>query len=110
MVGLFSLGIGIVLLALILLRGQQAAREGNQELRNDTYWVLVSPLVFSGFGLYLLRNPGPGRRGSLPVRPPQPTPQLQRRVSAARREAEQSQQQLMVAGGEADRRRSLSKA
>ena len=103
MVGLFSLGIGIVLLALILLRGQQAAREGNQELRNDTYWVLVSPLVFSSFGLYLLRTPGRGRSGTLPVRPPMPTPQLQRRVSSARREAEQSQQQLLAVGGDADR-------
>ena len=44
MVGLFSLGLGLVLFLLILMRGQQAAREGNQEISNDTYWVLVSPL------------------------------------------------------------------
>lgn len=41
MVGLFSLGLGLVLFLLILMRGQQAAREGNQEISNDTYWVLV---------------------------------------------------------------------
>lgn len=67
LLGLFSLGIGVVLFALILLRGQQAARDGNQELRNDSYWVLVSPLVFSAFGLSLLRG---GRSG--PVRSPLP--------------------------------------
>lgn len=55
--GLLSLGLGVALFVLILLRGQQAARDGNQELRNDTYWVLVSPVVFSAFGLSLLRRP-----------------------------------------------------
>lgn len=65
MVGLFSLGLGVVLFLLILMRGQQAAREGNQEISNDTYWVLVSPLVFSAFGVVLLRSPkaGVGARG-----------------------------------------------
>ena len=65
MVGLFSLGLGVVLFLLILMRGQQAAREGNQEISNDTYWVLVSPLVFSAFGVVLLRSPkaGAGARG-----------------------------------------------
>ena len=65
MVGLFSLGLGVVLFLLILMRGQQAAREGNQEISNDTYWVLVSPLVFSAFGVVLLRSPkaGGGGRG-----------------------------------------------
>ena len=65
MVGLFSLGLGVVLFLLILMRGQQAAREGNQEFSNDTYWVLVSPLVFSAFGVVLLRSPkaGVGARG-----------------------------------------------
>ena len=65
MVGLFSLGLGLVLFLLILMRGQQAAREGNQEFSNDTYWVLVSPLVFSAFGVVLLRSPkaGVGARG-----------------------------------------------
>ena len=65
MVGLFSLGLGLVLFLLILMRGQQAAREGNQEISNDTYWVLVSPLVFSAFGVLLLRSPkaGAGARG-----------------------------------------------
>ena len=65
MVRLFSLGLGVVLFLLILMRGQQAAREGNQEFSNDTYWVLVSPLVFSAFGVVLLRSPkaGVGARG-----------------------------------------------
>lgn len=65
MVGLFSLGLGVVLFLLILMRGQQAAHEGNQEISNDTYWVLVSPLVFSAFGVVLLRSPkaGDGARG-----------------------------------------------
>ena len=65
MVGLFSLGLGVVLFLLILMRGQQAAREGNQEISKDTYWVLVSPLVFSAFGVVLLRSPkaGVGARG-----------------------------------------------
>ena len=57
-----SLVLGVALFALIMMRGQQAEREGNQELRNDTYWVLVSPLVFSGFGLYLLRHPSGSRQ------------------------------------------------
>jgi len=55
MVGLFSLGLGVVLFLLILM----------QEFSNDTYWVLVSPLVFSAFGVVLLRSPkaGAGARG-----------------------------------------------
>ena len=60
MVGLFSLGLGVVLFLLILMRGQQAAREGNQEFSNDTYWVLVSPLVFSAFGVVWLPSPKAG--------------------------------------------------
>ena len=92
MVGLFSLTIGAVLLVLILLRGQQAAREGNQELRNDTYWVLVSPLVFAGFGVYLLRHPGRSGSGRRPFPAPlPPPPQLQRSIQTARHEAEQSE-------------------
>lgn len=103
-IGLFSLTIGAVLLVLILARGQQAAREGNQELRNDTYWVLVSPLVFSGFGLYLLRTPGRGtgrREAGRAVRPPT---ELQRSVSSAQLEAQQSQQRLEGATAEAEQR------
>lgn len=108
MVGLFSLTIGAVLLVLILLRGQQAAREGNQELRNDTYWVLVSPLVFAGFGMYLLRHPGRSASGRRPSpaafpAPLSPPPQLQRSIQTARREAEQSQQDLASAGAVLDR-------
>ena len=108
MVGLFSLTIGAVLLVLILLRGQQAAREGNQELRNDTYWVLVSPLVFAGFGVYLLRHPGRSGSGRRPFPAPfpaplSPPPQLQRSIQAARREAEQGQQDLASAGAVLDR-------
>lgn len=108
MVGLFSLTIGAVLLVLILLRGQQAAREGNQELRNDTYWVLVSPLVFAGFGVYLLRHPGRSGSGRRPFpaafpEPLSPPPQLQRSIQTARREAEQSQQDLASACAVLDR-------
>lgn len=104
MVGLFSLTIGAVLLVLILLRGQQAAREGNQELRNDTYWVLVSPLVFAGFGVYLLRHPGRSGSGRRPFPAPlPPPPQLQRSIQTARHEAEQSQQGLASAGAVLDR-------
>lgn len=104
MVGLFSLTIGAVLLVLILLRGQQAAREGNQELRNDTYWVLVSPLVFAGFGVYLLRHPGRSGSGRRPFPAPlPPPPQLQRTIQTARHEAEKSQQGLASAGAVLDR-------
>ena len=103
-VGLFSLAIGAVLLVLILARGQQAAREGNQELRNDTYWVLVSPLVFSGFGIYLLRTPGRSNNRRDAVRTPRPAAQLQRTVTSARREAEQSQQSVNAAGIQAEQR------
>ncbi|MFM2081027.1 MAG: hypothetical protein RLZZ219_1709 [Cyanobacteriota bacterium] len=101
-IGLFSLILGMALLVLILARGQQAAREGNQELRNDTYWVLVSPLVFSGFGLYLLSGSGraAGRGGSLP-RPPAP---LQRSLGQARREAERSEQAVGAIGSDAEQR------
>jgi len=60
MLGLFSLGLGVVLFVVILMRGQQAAREGNQEISKDTYWVLVAPLVFSAFGVVLLRSPKAG--------------------------------------------------
>lgn len=52
--GLISLGIGVALFLLIGLRALQAHREGDQQLRNDSLWVLVSPLVFGGFGLRLL--------------------------------------------------------
>lgn len=45
MVGLFSLGLGVVLFLLILMRGQQAAREGNPEISNDTYWVWWKPIT-----------------------------------------------------------------
>ena len=102
--GLFSLAIGAVLLVLILARGQQAAREGNQELRNDTYWVLVSPLVFSGFGIYLLRTPGRGTNRRDALRSPRPPAQLQRTVSSARRDAEQSQQAVSTAAIETEQR------
>jgi len=101
-IGLFSLTIGAVLLVLILARGQQAAREGNQELRNDTYWVLVSPLVFSGFGLYLLRTPAKGARrptGTIP-----PPPAVERSVSTARREAERSVQAITNTSAQAEQR------
>jgi len=108
MVGLFSLTIGAVRLVLLLVRGQQAAREGNQELRNDTYWGLVSPLVFAGFGVYLLRHPGRSGSGRRPFPAPfpeplSPPPQLQRSIQTARREAEQSQQDLASAGAVLDR-------
>jgi hypothetical protein len=85
MVGLFSLGLGVVLFLLILMRGQQAAREGNQEISNDTYWVLVSPLVFSAFGVVLLRSPkaGAGARGRALVQSQRTTQSAQARAEAA---------------------------
>jgi predicted nucleic acid-binding Zn-ribbon protein len=52
--GFVSLGIGVALFLLIGLRALQAHREGDQQLRNDSLWVLVSPLVFGSFGLRLL--------------------------------------------------------
>ena len=102
MVGLFSLGLGVVLFLLILLRGQQAAREGNQEIRNDTYWVLVSPLVFSAFGLALLRTPksgGQGRGGRNAGQPVVMRPQINRALeksSSYARTAESSLASLEV--------------
>lgn len=111
MVGLFSLGLGVVLFLLILVRGQQAAREGNQEIRNDTYWVLVSPLVFSAFGVALLRAPkgrppsGSSRRGGAPVvMRPQVSRALEQSSSTART-AEAS-----LARVEADSRQQLARA
>jgi len=107
-IGLFSLGFGLLLLALILVRGQQAAREGNQELRNDTYWVLVSPLVFSGFGLYLLRNPSKGvgapqRRKRTTTAPAVAIPRLERQVETSDRQSAQVQQALEAAVAETER-------
>ncbi|MDH4406786.1 MAG: hypothetical protein QE276_12380 [Cyanobium sp. D14.bin.5] len=85
MVGLFSLGLGLVLFLLILMRGQQAAREGNQEISNDTYWVLVSPLVFSAFGVLLLRSPkaGAGALGRALEQSQRTTQSAQARAEAA---------------------------
>lgn len=85
MVGLFSLGLGVVLFVVILMRGQQAAREGNQEFSNDTYWVLVSPLVFSAFGVVLLRSPkaGAGARGRALEQSQRTTHSAQARAEAA---------------------------
>lgn len=70
--GLFSLG--LVLFALILLRGKQAEAEGDQTFRNDALVVLVSPLVF---GVALLCS---GRSG-----PPRPTGTVATSAWAARR-------------------------
>ena len=100
MVGLFSLGLGLVLFLLILMRGQQAAREGNQEISNDTYWVLVSPLVFSAFGVVLLRSPkaGAGARGRALVQSQRTTQSAQ---AALARVDEGASQQLAQARAEA---------
>lgn len=100
MVGLFSLGLGLVLFLLILMRGQQAAREGNQEISNDTYWVLVSPLVFSAFGVLLLRSPkaGAGARGRALEQSQRTTQSAQARAEAAAALAA-----LMSLKGEQDR-------
>lgn len=67
LLGMFSLGLGLVLFVLILVRGQQAADAGNPQLRNDSYWMLVSPLVFSVFGLQLIRRPARAGRPSAPA-------------------------------------------
>ena len=100
MVGLFSLGLGVVLFLLILMRGQQAAREGNPEISNDTYWVLVSPLVFSAFGVVLLRSPkaGAGARGRALVQSQRTTQSAQ---AALARVDEGASQQLAQARAEA---------
>jgi hypothetical protein len=100
MVGLFSLGLGLVLFLLILMRGQQAAREGNQEISNDTYWVLVSPLVFSAFGVVLLRSPkaGAGALGRALEQSQRTTQSAQARAEAAAALAA-----LMSLQGEQDR-------
>jgi hypothetical protein len=100
MVGLFSLGLGVVLFLLILMRGQQAAREGNQEISNDNYWVLVSPLVFSAFGVLLLRSPkaGAGARGRALEQSQRTTQSAQARAEAAAALAA-----LMSLQGEQDR-------
>ncbi|MEX0588687.1 MAG: hypothetical protein WD136_05475 [Cyanobium sp.] len=97
MVGLFSLGLGVVLFLLILVRGQQAAREGNQEIRNDTYWVLVSPLVFSAFGVGLLRAPKGGVQGRAGRRTGQPVvmrPQVSRALQQSQRAARTAQSSI----------------
>ena len=97
LVGLFSLGLGVVLFALILVRGQQAAREGNQEIRNDTYWVLVSPLVFSAFGVALLRAPKGGTAARASRRGVQPVvmrPQVSRALDLSERSARTAQASL----------------
>ena len=97
LVGLFSLGLGVVLFLLILMRGQQAAREGNQEISNDTYWVLVSPLVFSTFGVVLLRSPkagGGGGRGRAGVQPVVMRPQVSRALEQSQRTTQSAQAAL----------------
>ena len=100
MVGLFSLGLGLVLFLLILMRGQQAAREGNQEISNDTYWVLVSPLVFSAFGVVLLRSPKAGA-GALGRALEQSQRTTQSAQAALARVDEGASQQLAQARAEA---------
>lgn len=96
MVGLFSLVLGVMLFLLILMRGQQAAREGNQEISNDTYWVLVSPLVFSAFGVVLLRSPkaGVGARGRASVQPVVMRPQVSRALEQSQRTTQSAQAAL----------------
>ena len=113
-IGLFSLLLGAVLFTLILFRGQQAAREGNQELSRDTYWVLVSPVVFAGFGVVLLRTPRGGagrqrRQGSVPpaATPSRPAgittpPQLRNDLSLAARQSQAAQQALAASAAEAE--------
>jgi hypothetical protein len=106
MVGLFSLGLGVVLFLLILVRGQQAAREGNQEIRNDTYWVMVSPLVFSAFGVALLRSPRAAASGRVSRRGPQPVvlrPQVSRALEQSSRTARTAEAALATADAESAR-------
>ena len=57
LVGWASLGISGVLLLMILVRGQQAAQDGNHELRDDAYAVLVSPVALGVVGFFLLKSP-----------------------------------------------------
>lgn len=95
--GLFCLGVGVVLFALILMRGEQAARDGDLQSRRDTYWVLVSPLVFSAFGVSLLRFP---QGGPFPIggrRAPQPVmqrPQVRRALQRSERSTHQAEVSL----------------
>ena len=63
LVGWASLAISGLLLLMILVRGQQAAHDGNQELRNDAYAVLVSPLALAVMGFFLLRSPRRPKEG-----------------------------------------------
>ncbi|EDY37896.1 DnaJ domain protein [Cyanobium sp. PCC 7001] len=63
LLGWLSLLLALVLCGLIVMRARQAARDGNRELQNDTYWVLVSPVAFSILGVLLLR-PSRQRPGS----------------------------------------------
>jgi hypothetical protein len=95
LLGLLSLGLGVILAVLILARGQQAARDGNPELRNDSYWVLVSPLLFSVFGLTLIRGSRrlPRRSPLSGVQPPLvDTPGFRASRSSVARSLQASQQ------------------
>lgn len=55
-IALFSLGTGLILLVVIVFNAQKAEREGNEQLRNDSYLALLSPVVFFGIGAKLLQT------------------------------------------------------
>mgnify|MGYP006280775679 CR=1 FL=1 len=81
-VGMTSLVIGLVLFVLIMLRGQQASQQGNTELRDDVYVMLISPLVFAGFGVFLLRHPDPASGNRRRTAMPQPATASDNRAAA----------------------------
>lgn len=64
-IALISLGTGLILLLAILFNAQKAEREGNEQLRNDSYLALISPVVFFGIGGKLLQaKPATQRRNN----------------------------------------------
>lgn len=114
--GLFSLGIGVVLFLLIGLRALQAHRDGDQQLRNDSLWVLVSPLVFGGFGLRLITaTPAAGRQPRSDLEPARQALEQAEALAERSRQAAQGQgqrqleAQLQQARAELDASRSASR-
>ena len=64
-IALISLSTGLILLLAILFNAHKAEREGNEQLRNDSYLALISPVVFFGIGGKLLQaKPATQRRNN----------------------------------------------